>query len=364
MPRGITGLGSRGHQAALHGPPAVWRNDRGGHDCGPPVCGQLQLGAGCRCSGLGMLHSVRPHSCGAVTAAARDVAPCRSYGASVRLQPCGRSGQRRCARRGGIIPVSCTQGKGSMFPSWQHACLSRDAVLRPRSVGWQMVVRLHVNKWTSSGRHAVRVAQARRETRRGGRQSALPVPGRLTAQSPCRLGWRRGPLLTPLKASNRHAAHGVGSGHPQWALQSQSDEWCSQSEQRGQLPMEGCRGSQRACWGRPVDTRGGRWSPGSWCQQRQALARQGVAHQEYHVTGTPTAGLVEATAANEPRRQEHSCIALCKYLCVCCRSGKKEEHREAHQHSERHSWMATIHAVRSRHQQSRTAQEIHTKAKK
>ncbi|KAF5217408.1 hypothetical protein ECC02_009709 [Trypanosoma cruzi] len=33
---------------------------------------------------------------------------------------------------------------------------------------------------------------------------------------------------------------------------------------------------------------------------------------------------------------------------------KKEEHREAHQHSKRHSWMAAIHAVRPRHQQSRT----------
>ncbi|ESS55889.1 hypothetical protein TCDM_12621 [Trypanosoma cruzi Dm28c] len=47
MPRGITGLGSRGHQAALHGPPAAWRSHGGGHDCGPPACGQLQLGAGC-----------------------------------------------------------------------------------------------------------------------------------------------------------------------------------------------------------------------------------------------------------------------------------------------------------------------------
>ncbi|RNE96455.1 hypothetical protein TcG_13006 [Trypanosoma cruzi] len=66
-------------------------------------------------------------------------------------------------RRGASIPVSCTQGKGSIFPSWQQACLSRDAVLRPRSVGWQMVIRVHVNKWTSSGRHAVRVAQSHRE---------------------------------------------------------------------------------------------------------------------------------------------------------------------------------------------------------
>ncbi|ESS62358.1 hypothetical protein TCDM_09976 [Trypanosoma cruzi Dm28c] len=115
--------------------------------------------------------------------------------------------------------------------------------------------------------------------------------------------------------------------------------------------------------GRQVGTRGRRWSPRSWCQQRQALARQGVAHHEGHATGTPTAGLVEVTAANEPRRQEHSCIALCKYLCVCCRIWKEEEHREAHQHSKRHSWPAAVNAVRSRHQQSRTV-VAHTKAKK
>ncbi|ESS59930.1 hypothetical protein TCDM_12212 [Trypanosoma cruzi Dm28c] len=78
MPRGITGLGSRGYQAALHGPPAAWRSHGGGHDCGPPVCGALQLGAGCRCNTLGLLHSVRPHSCGNVTAAARTVPQCIS----------------------------------------------------------------------------------------------------------------------------------------------------------------------------------------------------------------------------------------------------------------------------------------------
>ncbi|ESS55819.1 hypothetical protein TCDM_12689 [Trypanosoma cruzi Dm28c] len=76
------------------------------------------------------------------------------------------------------------------FPSWEHVCLSRDAVLRPCSVGWQMVVRIHVNGWTPSGRHAVRIAQSRREPRRCSRCSTLPVPGRRTAEIPCRLGWR------------------------------------------------------------------------------------------------------------------------------------------------------------------------------
>ncbi|KAF8293211.1 hypothetical protein TcYC6_0109180 [Trypanosoma cruzi] len=102
-------------------------------------------------------------------------------------------------------------------------------------------------------------------------------------------------------ASDRPTAHGVDSGRKS-PLHGLRDECCSQSEQRGQLPWEGCKGSPLTCWGWPVGTRGRRWSPRSWCQQRQALARQGVAHQEGHATGTPTAGLVEVTAANEPRR--------------------------------------------------------------
>ncbi|ESS62622.1 hypothetical protein TCDM_09706 [Trypanosoma cruzi Dm28c] len=58
MPRGITGLGSRGHQAVSHGPLAAWRSHGGEHDCAPPVCGAFQLLAGCRCNTLGPLHSV------------------------------------------------------------------------------------------------------------------------------------------------------------------------------------------------------------------------------------------------------------------------------------------------------------------
>ncbi|RNC38202.1 hypothetical protein TcCL_NonESM12571 [Trypanosoma cruzi] len=78
MPRGITGLGSRGHQAVSHGPLAAWRSHRGVHDCGPPVCGALQLVAGCRCNTLGLLHSVRRDSYGNVTAATRTVPRCIS----------------------------------------------------------------------------------------------------------------------------------------------------------------------------------------------------------------------------------------------------------------------------------------------
>ncbi|RNC38233.1 hypothetical protein TcCL_NonESM12536 [Trypanosoma cruzi] len=117
-----------------------------------------------------------------------DCHGCRSCGASVHLQPCDYSGQRCSTRRGGSITFSFTQDNGDMFPSWQHACLSRDAVLRPCGVEWQMVVRVSVNGWTFSGRHAVRVAQSRRETRRCGLWSTLPVLGRRTAQRPCRLG--------------------------------------------------------------------------------------------------------------------------------------------------------------------------------
>ncbi|EAN99576.1 hypothetical protein TcCL_NonESM06427 [Trypanosoma cruzi] len=162
MPRVSQALGSGGHQAVSHGPLAAWRSHRGGHDCGPPACGALQHGAGCRCNTLGLLHSVRTDSCGTVTAAARAVPRCISNHVitAARGVPHAEVEASQSASRRTTV---------TFFPSWQHACLSRDAVLRPRSVGWQMVVRVHANRWTSSGRHAVRVAQSRRETRRCGR---------------------------------------------------------------------------------------------------------------------------------------------------------------------------------------------------
>ncbi|KAF8303168.1 hypothetical protein TcYC6_0042640 [Trypanosoma cruzi] len=88
---------------------------------------------------------------------------------TVHIQPRGHSCQKHCTHRGGSIPVGFTQDNDGMFPSWQHACRSRDAVLRYCSIQWQMVVRVHAKGWMSSGRHAVRVAQSRRETRRCGR---------------------------------------------------------------------------------------------------------------------------------------------------------------------------------------------------
>ncbi|ESS62149.1 hypothetical protein TCDM_10229 [Trypanosoma cruzi Dm28c] len=205
MPRGITGLGSRGHQAVSHGPLAAWRSHGGGNDCGPPVCGAFQLVADCRYNTLGLLHSVLPHSYGNVTAATRTVPRCISNHVITVARDVAHAEVEASQSASRRTTASC-------FPSWQHACLSRDAVLRPCSVEWQMVVRVHVNGWTSSGRHAVRVAQSRRETRRCGRCSTLPVPGRRNAQSPCCLRWRRGPLLPSFIVSDRHAAHGVGSG--------------------------------------------------------------------------------------------------------------------------------------------------------
>ncbi|RNF01597.1 hypothetical protein TcG_11997 [Trypanosoma cruzi] len=47
---------------------------------------------------------------------------CRSHGASVHLQPCDYSSQRRSTRRGGSITVSFTQDNGDMF-SVVAACL-------------------------------------------------------------------------------------------------------------------------------------------------------------------------------------------------------------------------------------------------
>ncbi|RNE95704.1 hypothetical protein TcG_13289 [Trypanosoma cruzi] len=82
----------------------------------------------------------------------------------------------------------------------------------------------------------------------------------------------------------------------------QSDECCSQSEQRKQLPGKAAEVHRvNAGAGRWAHAEGGGFQEVS-ARERQALARQGVAHQEGHAAGTPTAGLVEVTAANEPRR--------------------------------------------------------------
>ncbi|RNC33823.1 hypothetical protein TcCL_Unassigned03444 [Trypanosoma cruzi] len=78
MLRSITGLGSTRKQAVSHGPLAAWRKHGEGHDCGPPICGALQLEAGCRRNRLGLLHSVRRDTCGTVTAATRAVPQCIS----------------------------------------------------------------------------------------------------------------------------------------------------------------------------------------------------------------------------------------------------------------------------------------------
>ncbi|EAN81442.1 hypothetical protein, conserved [Trypanosoma cruzi] len=119
MPRSITGLGSRGHQGVSHGPPAARRSYRGGHDCVPPVCGELQLRASCLLVRLLARCMLAPkqtrHAPFRPYRFLWECHGCRLYGASVRLQPCDYSGQRCSKRRGGSIPVSFTQGKGSMF---------------------------------------------------------------------------------------------------------------------------------------------------------------------------------------------------------------------------------------------------------
>ncbi|EKF27531.1 hypothetical protein MOQ_008743, partial [Trypanosoma cruzi marinkellei] len=47
-------------------------------------------------------------------------------------------------------------------------------------------------------------------------------------------------------------------------------------------------------------------------------------------------------------------VLILIYVCVCWRNTRQEEHRETHQHSKRHRWMAAIHAVRPQPQQPRT----------
>ncbi|RNC53518.1 hypothetical protein TcCL_ESM09145, partial [Trypanosoma cruzi] len=158
MPQGITGLSSRGHQAVSHGPLAAWRSHGEGHDCGPPVCGAFQLGAGCRCNTLGLLHSVRPHSCGTVTAATRTVPQCISNqvitvdrGVAHAEVEASQSASRRTKRHVFFVAACLSVAEGRP-PSLQ--CGMADGGPTPCS------------GWTSSGRHAVRVAQSHRETRR------------------------------------------------------------------------------------------------------------------------------------------------------------------------------------------------------
>ncbi|RNC53559.1 hypothetical protein TcCL_ESM09096 [Trypanosoma cruzi] len=92
----------------------------------------------CRCNRLGLLHSVRRDSCG------------------LSRLPCGmvhlRISNHVVTEARGVThaEVEASQSasrrkRAACFPSWQHACQSRDAVLRLCSVGLQMLVRVHVN---------------------------------------------------------------------------------------------------------------------------------------------------------------------------------------------------------------------------
>ncbi|ESS64123.1 hypothetical protein TCDM_07890 [Trypanosoma cruzi Dm28c] len=143
MPRSTTDLGSRGHQAVSHGPLAAWRKHGEGYDCGPPVCGEHQLGAGClpvrkyaRCM-LSPQHTrpapFRPDSCGTVTAATRAVPRCISnhvvtvargvtHAEVEASQPASRRTMAKCFRRGSM--PAC-RGRPSSVPAvWDGRCWS------------------------------------------------------------------------------------------------------------------------------------------------------------------------------------------------------------------------------------------------
>ncbi|ESS55739.1 hypothetical protein TCDM_12771 [Trypanosoma cruzi Dm28c] len=72
------------------------------------------------------------------------------------------------------------------------------------------------------------------------------------------------------------------------------------------------------------------------------------------------------TQANVPLSPRAILQSGVQILIFCVLEKQKEEHREAHQHSKRHSWIAAIHAVRPRPQQSRSvaAHTIHKKKTK
>ncbi|KAF5216615.1 hypothetical protein ECC02_008962 [Trypanosoma cruzi] len=98
-----------------------------------------------------------------------------------------------------------------------------------------------------------------------------------------------------------------------------------------------------------------------------ARTRQSKTKEEKRMT--PRAGSIfthgghRAAASAGLQRNRKSIPAVhCANTYVCWRSRREEEHREAHQHSKRHSWMAAIHAARPQPQQSRTV-AAHTKRK-
>ncbi|KAF5216456.1 hypothetical protein ECC02_010783 [Trypanosoma cruzi] len=90
---------------------------------------------------------------------------------------------------------------------------------------------------------------------------------------------------------------------------------------------------------------------GSMCREHSDCHRQrrpswhrpsrASTHRAKHVLGSANTFLQSTV-------QPLTCVG------VCWRSCKKEEHREAHQHGRRHTWMAAVHAVRPQPQQSRT----------
>ncbi|KAF5217726.1 hypothetical protein ECC02_009359 [Trypanosoma cruzi] len=83
--------------------------------------------------------------------------------------------------------------------------------------------------------------------------------------------------------------------------------------------------------------------------QRLSSPEKAIVQPRHHFsTERQPTSLVTKSVLAEHCATTHMCVG------VCWRSCKEEEHREAHQHSKRHSWMAAMHAVRPQPQQSRT----------
>ncbi|EKF29085.1 hypothetical protein MOQ_007147, partial [Trypanosoma cruzi marinkellei] len=151
MPRGITGLGSRRHRAVSHEPVAAWRGHRNGYYSVPPLCGEPQLGAGRlrvrRCA-LRMLLLQQTRSVPFLLS--RSVWGCHGgrkvWCASMRSACLGASPTMQSQWPEALHTPRWKHSSrlhvgenGGMFPSWQHDRMSRHAVLRPCSVGWQTV---------------------------------------------------------------------------------------------------------------------------------------------------------------------------------------------------------------------------------
>ncbi|RNF03818.1 hypothetical protein TcG_11280, partial [Trypanosoma cruzi] len=168
---------------------------------------QLQLGAGCRCNTLGLLHSVRPDTCGTVTAAARTVPRCISnhvvtaardaaHAEVQAFQLAARRATASCFRRG-CMPA-CREMPSSVPAVWDGRW--RSGPMQGVDVQWEThSARCAATSGTETLRPLIRAARA------GSSDSSESMPLEVAARS------------SPAVVDGIYGCprvHDVNSGHP------------------------------------------------------------------------------------------------------------------------------------------------------